>query len=61
MLGGTPVTASSLENAREILRHTEQSKALRDGATASDLLAVGGAPSRPPGSAGDGAAWRRSG
>jgi DNA repair protein RecN (Recombination protein N) len=58
MLGGTPVTASSLENAREILRHTEQSKALRQGATASDLLAVGGAPSRPPGPGRESAAGR---
>jgi DNA repair protein RecN (Recombination protein N) len=49
MLGGTPVTASSLENAREIIRHTAQIKALRQGATASDLLATTDAPTLPPG------------
>ncbi|HMA38336.1 MAG TPA: DNA repair protein RecN [Chloroflexia bacterium] len=52
MLGGLPVTASSLENAREIVRHTNQAKALRRGATASELLATAGAASRPPGDSG---------
>jgi DNA repair protein RecN (Recombination protein N) len=61
MLGGTPVTSSSLENAREIIRHIEQSKALRNGATASDLLATAGAASLPPGAESDGRlpAWPR--
>ena len=48
MLGGTPVTASSLDNAREIIRHTAQAKALRNGATASDLLAAAAPATRPP-------------
>ena len=61
MLGGTPVTSSSLENAREIIRHIEQSKALRNGATASDLLATAGAASLPPeaGNNGHTPAWPR--
>jgi DNA repair protein RecN (Recombination protein N) len=61
MLGGTPVTSSSLENAREIIRHIEQSKALRNGATASDLLATAGAASLPPEADGNGRtpAWPR--
>jgi DNA repair protein RecN (Recombination protein N) len=61
MLGGTPVTSSSLENAREIIRHIEQSKALRNGATASDLLATAGAASLPPDADGNGRtpAWPR--
>ena len=47
MLGGTPVTNSSLENAREIIRHTAQTKALRQGATAGELLAAADSPLRP--------------
>ena len=57
MLGGTPVTASSLENAREIIHHTAQTKALRQGATAGELLAAtdpaGRSPVAPPDSAWD--------
>ena len=41
MLGGV-LTPAQLENARDILRHTGHVKALRDGATASDLLSADG-------------------
>ncbi len=58
MLGGLPVTAGSLENAREIIRHSAQTKALRHGATASDLLA--GAATRPPSAPAD-PAWPQVG
>ncbi len=45
MLGGV-LTPAQLENARDILRHTGHVKALRDGATASDLLAADGPTGR---------------
>jgi DNA repair protein RecN (Recombination protein N) len=41
MLGGV-LTPAQLENARDILRHTAHLKALRGGATASDLLGPNG-------------------
>ncbi len=45
MLGGV-LTPAQLENARDILRHTGHVKALRDGATASDLLSADGQAGR---------------
>jgi DNA repair protein RecN (Recombination protein N) len=45
MLGGV-LTPAQLENARDILRHTGHVKALRDGATASDLLSADGPAGR---------------
>ena len=48
MLGGTPVTERSLATAHEILGHIAQVKALRQGATASDLLPDSAPASAPP-------------
>ena len=60
MLGGTPVTPSSLENAREIIHHTAQTKALRQGASAGDVLAATDPTMRAPTASAD-PAWDQVG